>query len=208
MMEKSDKNALIGIVSSLAVVCFSIVCIKGTRYLPPGWIAIAVIACELFVAALTCRKVSMIACEDNKLWPVPIYSTVCIFQKHFIIATLVSLGLTAITTLLLVMNINPFGLSDIGLMFPRYLGVAEIVLVAISSIVIGLGYFDVLRQINQLLRRYNRGLKTIWVNILFLCIPLIRIIGLIQIYNASSSLLLAIGKNDIDSEDYSYVESE
>lgn len=207
-MESSDKKALLGVVATLVVVCFSIICIKGTKYLPLGWIAIIVVLCEFFVAALICKKVSWIAGESNPLWPIPIYSSISIFQKHFIVATLISLGLTLITTFLLVANINPFGLTTIGLMFPRYLGVAECILVTVTSIIIGAGYFDVLRQINQLLHKYNRGLKAAWINIIFLCIPLVRVVGLIQIYNASSSLMLAIGKNDISSDDYDYVESE
>jgi len=203
-MEKNDKTALIGVVAALIVVCFAILCVKGTRNLPLGWIAIIVVLVEFVVAAVVCKKVMAIAGEENSLWPIPVYSTVAIFQKPFIIATIVELVLTVINTILLVGNVNPFGFSDFGLMLPKYLGIAEYLLITVLSITIGIGYFDVFRQINQLLHKYNRGLKTVWVSVIFLCIPVIRVIGLIQIHNASSSLLLAMDKNDLDGEDYEY----
>lgn len=207
-MEKNDKTALIGVVAALIVVVFAIICIKGTRYLPLGWIGIIVVLVEFVVAALVCKKVMEIAGETTSLWPIPIYSTVSIFQKSFIIATLIEIALVAINTLLLVANVNPFGFSDTGLMFSKYLGIAEYLFITVLSFTVGIGYFDVLRQVNQLLHKYNRGLKTVWVSILFLCIPVIRVVGLIQIYNASSSLVLAMDKNDLDGENYDYVETE
>ncbi|MEY8333061.1 hypothetical protein AALB53_08155 [Lachnospiraceae bacterium 47-T17] len=214
-IDNSDKHNLqtIGFVAIFIAICVAI--FVGTRYVPLVWIAVIAVVCEVFfLMPKVCEMYyEMFELDAGIGKYVPGLNIIKTFSPVLakIIMTVTALAVIAGACVTAPAHlVEPVFGEVFALNFNGRSFIIFFLLLVLCSILIGIGYCDVLHNIsNRLYDLYNLRLGgTTWLWRIFLFIPILRACGLSFIYQQLYSLKLQSYGNTQEYEDEFYEEEE
>lgn len=196
-MNSKDKNSLITAIALITMIILAVVFFTMSRMLPMIYMLIGVEAIEiLYVIPTICEKYYKLYGVDlgASKW-IPGYNMLTIFSKPLAIVTVVASVITLIIAFFTfaplfwtnMSNLDTF--ADIQYRAFGWFIVALIIL----SIVVGIGFAQVLHKVNDMKLEFTHGVssKAEFTNYALLQLPLIRCYALFNILNSINSLLNA-----------------
>lgn len=212
VVNKQDKEKIATVFITIAIIALVAIFYKGTRYVPLFWLGVAAVGIEvIFLMPYICKQYFWVKGYDIKFWPIPFVNIIQCFPAGLGYACI---GVTAIIALLFTYVKLPASVVMVfGESFNYYVsdnGFALIVvLVVILSILIGIGYSTVLKDLHGMLKDATGGtaskFELFYYVLLF--IPVIRVCGLSSIVS-SLSRLKAMGYYEGMLEEAEYEEDE
>lgn len=207
-MNKSDKDKLVILLVIVLYIAMTVFFIRGTKKIPWYLIILSLVAIEYLVAQPRLCKLYYQANNQQIGFTrfIPFWNEVAIFEQVDAILALVSYLLLALVFILFFLPadtvVSLMG-EHIALNYGTYVIRAIFICLLINSIIVGIGFLHVTRNIKIMHKTLTHGyanFSTGIITVVFGFLPIIRTLAVMNLMNALTKLVLFNNYHSDDNE--------
>lgn len=207
-MNKSDKDKLVILLVIVLYIAMTVFFIKGTKKIPWYLIILSLVAIEYLVAQPRLCKLYYQANNQRIGFTrfIPFWNEVAIFEQVDAILALVSYLVLALVFILFFLPadtvVSLMG-EHIALNYGTYVIRAIFICLLINSIIVGIGFLHVTRNIKIMHKTLTHGyanFSTGIITVVFGFLPIIRTLAVMNLMNALTKLVLFNNYHSDDNE--------
>ena len=207
-MNKSDKDKLVILLVIVLYIAMTVFFIRGTKKIPWYLIILSLVAIEYLVAQPRLCKLYYQANNQQIGFTrfIPFWNEVAIFEQVDAILALVSYLVLALVFILFFLPadtvVSLMG-EHIALNYGTYVIRAIFICLLINSIIVGIGFLHVTRNIKIMHKTLTHGyanFSTGIITVVFGFLPIIRTLAVMNLMNALTKLVLFNNYHSDDNE--------
>lgn len=207
-MNKSDKDKLVILLVIVLYIAMTVFFIRGTKKIPWYLIILSLVAIEYLVAQPRLCKLYYQANNQQIGFTrfIPFWNEVAIFEQVDAILALVSYLVLALVVILFFLPadtvVSLMG-EHIALNYGTYVIRAIFICLLINSIIVGIGFLHVTRNIKIMHKTLTHGyanFSTGIITVVFGFLPIIRTLAVMNLMNALTKLVLFNNYHSDDNE--------
>lgn len=207
-MNKSDKDKLVILLVIVLYIAMTVFFIRGTKKIPWYLIILSLVAIEYLVAQPKLCKLYYQANNQRIGFTrfIPFWNEVAIFEQVDAILALVSYLVLALVFILFFLPadtvVSLMG-EHIALNYGTYVIRAIFICLLINSIIVGIGFLHVTRNIKIMHKTLTHGyanFSTGIITVVFGFLPIIRTLAVMNLMNALTKLVLFNNYHSDDNE--------
>ena len=207
-MNKSDKDKLVILLVIVLYIAMTVFFIRGTKKIPWYLIILSLVAIEYLVAQPRLCKLYYQANNQRIGFTrfIPFWNEVAIFEQVDAILALVSYLVLALVFILFFLPadtvVSLMG-EHIALNYGTYVIRAIFICLLINSIIVGIGFLHVTRNIKIMHKTLTHGyanFSTGIITVVFGFLPIIRTLAVMNLMNALTKLVLFNNYHSYDNE--------
>lgn len=207
-MNKSDKDKLVILLVIVLYIAMTVFFIRGTKKIPWYLIIISLVAIEYLIAQPRLCKLYYQANNQQIGFTrfIPFWNEVAIFEQVDAILALVSYLVLALVFILFFLPadtvVSLMG-EHIALNYGTYVIRAIFICLLINSIIVGIGFLHVTRNIKIMHKTLTHGyanFSTGIITVVFGFLPIIRTLAVMNLVNALTKLVLFNNYHNDDNE--------
>lgn len=207
-MNKSDKDKLVILLVIVLYIAMTVFFIRGTKKIPWYLIILSLVAIEYLVAQPRLCKLYYQANKQRIGFTrfIPFWNEVAIFEQVDAILALVSYLVLALVFILFFLPadtvVSLMG-EHIALNYGTYVIRAIFICLLINSIIVGIGFLHVTRNIKIMHKTLTHGyanFSTGIITVVFGFLPIIRTLAVMNLMNALTKLVLFNNYHSDDNE--------
>ena len=207
-MNKSDKDKLVILLVIVLYIAMTVFFIRGTKKIPWYLIILSLVAIEYLVAQPRLCKLYYQATNQQIGFTrfIPFWNEVAIFEQVDAILALVSYLVLALVFILFFLPadtvVSLMG-EHIALNYGTYVIRAIFICLLINSIIVGIGFLHVTRNIKIMHKTLTHGyanFSTGIITVVFGFLPIIRTLAVMNLMNALTKLVLFNNYHSDDNE--------
>jgi hypothetical protein len=207
-MNKSDKDKLVILLVIVLYIAMTVFFIRGTKKIPWYLIILSLVAIEYLVAQPRLCKLYYQANNQRIGFTrfIPFWNEVAIFEQVDAILALVSYLVLALVFILFFLPadtvVSLMG-EHIALNYGTYVIRAIFICLLINSIIVGIGFLHVTRNIKIMHKTLTHGyanFSTGIITVVFGFLPIIRTLAVMNLMNALTKLVLFNNYHSDDNE--------
>lgn len=207
-MNKSDKDKLVILLVIVLYIAMTVFFIRGTKKIPWYLIIISLVAIEYLIAQPRLCKLYYQANNQQIGFTrfIPFWNEVAIFEQVDAILALVSYLILALVFILFFLPadtvVSLMG-EHIALNYGTYVIRAIFICLLINSIIVGIGFLHVTRNIKIMHKTLTHGyanFSTGIITVVFGFLPIIRTLAVMNLVNALTKLVLFNNYHNDDNE--------
>ena len=207
-MNKSDKDKLVILLVIVLYIAMTVFFIRGTKKIPWYLIILSLVAIEYLVAQPRLCKLYYQANNQRIGFTrfIPFWNEVAIFEQVDAILALVSYLVLALVFILFFLPadtvVSLMG-EHIALNYGTYVIRAIFICLLINSIIVGIGFLHVTRNIKIMHKTLTHGyanFSTGIITVVFGFLPIIRTLAVMNLMNALTKLVLFNNYHNDDNE--------
>lgn len=207
-MNKSDKDKLVILLVIVLYIAMTVFFIRGTKKIPWYLIIISLVAIEYLIAQPRLCKLYYQANNQQIGFTrfIPVWNEVAIFEQVDAILALVSYLVLALVFILFFLPadtvVSLMG-EHIALNYGTYVIRAIFICLLINSIIVGIGFLHVTRNIKIMHKTLTHGyanFSTGIITVVFGFLPIIRTLAVMNLMNALTKLVLFNNYHNDDNE--------
>lgn len=207
-MNKSDKDKLVILLVIVLYIAMTVFFIRGTKKIPWYLIILSLVAIEYLVAQPRLCKLYYQANNQQIGFTrfIPFWNEVAIFEQVDAILALVSYLVLALVFILFFLPadtvVSLMG-EHIALNYGTYVIRAIFICLLINSIIVGIGFLHVTRNIKIMHKTLTHGyanFSTGIITVVFGFLPIIRTLAVMNLMNALTKLVLFNNYHNDDNE--------
>ena len=207
-MNKSDKDKLVILLVIVLYIAMTVFFIRGTKKIPWYLIILSLVAIEYLVAQPRLCKLYYQANNQQIGFTrfIPFWNEVAIFEQVDAILALVSYLVLALVFILFFLPadtvVSLMG-EHIALNYGTYVIRAIFICLLINSIIVGIGFLHVTRNIKIMHKTLTQGyanFSTGIITVVFGFLPIIRTLAVMNLMNALTKLVLFNNYHSDDNE--------
>jgi len=207
-MNKSDKDKLVILLVIVLYIAMTVFFIRGTKKIPWYLIIISLVAIEYLIAQPRLCKLYYQANNQQIGFTrfIPFWNEVAIFEQVDAILALVSYLVLALVFILFFLPadtvVSLMG-EHIALNYGTYVIRAIFICLLINSIIVGIGFLHVTRNIKIMHKTLTHGyanFSTGIITVVFGFLPIIRTLAVMNLMNALTKLVLFNNYHNDDNE--------
>lgn len=207
-MNKSDKDKLVILLVIVLYIAMTVFFIRGTKKIPWYLIIISLVAIEYLIAQPRLCKLYYQANNQQIGFTrfIPFWNEVAIFEQVDAILALVSYLVLALVFILFFLPadtvVSLMG-EHIALNYGTYVIRAIFICLLINSIIVGIGFLHVTRNIKIMHKTLTHGyanFSTGIITVVFGFLPIIRTLAVMNLMNALTKLVLFNNYHSDDNE--------
>lgn len=207
-MNKSDKDKLVILLVIVLYIAMTVFFIRGTKKIPWYLIILSLVAIEYLIAQPRLCKLYYQANNQQIGFTrfIPFWNEVAIFEQVDAILALVSYLVLALVFILFFLPadtvVSLMG-EHIALNYGTYVIRAIFICLLINSIIVGIGFLHVTRNIKIMHKTLTHGyanFSTGIITVVFGFLPIIRTLAVMNLMNALTKLVLFNNYHNDDNE--------
>lgn len=207
-MNKSDKDKLVILLVIVLYIAMTVFFIRGTKKIPWYLIILSLVAIEYLIAQPRLCKLYYQANNQQIGFTrfIPFWNEVAIFEQVDAILALVSYLILALVFILFFLPadtvVSLMG-EHIALNYGTYVIRAIFICLIINSIIVGIGFLHVTRNIKIMHKTLTHGyanFSTGIITVVFGFLPIIRTLAVMNLMNALTKLVLFNNYHSDDNE--------
>lgn len=207
-MNKSDKDKLVILLVIVLYIAMTVFFIRGTKKIPWYLIILSLVAIEYLIAQPRLCKLYYQANNQHIGFTrfIPFWNEVAIFEQVDAILALVSYLILALVFILFFLPadtvVSLMG-EHIALNYGTYVIRAIFICLIINSIIVGIGFLHVTRNIKIMHKTLTHGyanFSTGIITVVFGFLPIIRTLAVMNLMNALTKLVLFNNYHSDDNE--------
>lgn len=207
-MNKSDKDKLLILLAIVLYVAMTVFFVRGTKRIPWYLIILSLVAIEYLIAQPRLCKLYYQANNQQIGFTrfIPFWNEVAIFEQVDAILALVSYLILALVFILFFLPadtvVSLLG-EHIALNYGTYVIRAIFICLIVNSIIVGIGFFHVTRNIKIMHKTLTHGyanFSTGIITVVFGFLPIIRTLAVMNLMNALTKLVLFNNYHSDDNE--------
>lgn len=207
-MNKSDKDKLVILLVIVLYIAMTVFFIRGTKKIPWYLIILSLVAIEYLIAQPRLCKLYYQANNQKIGFTrfIPFWNEVAIFEQVDAILALVSYLVLALVFILFFLPadtvVSLMG-EHIALNYGTYVIRAIFICLLINSIIVGIGFLHVTRNIKIMHKTLTHGyanFSTGIITVVFGFLPIIRTLAVMNLMNALTKLVLFNNYHNDDNE--------
>lgn len=207
-MNKSDKDKLVILLVIVLYIAMTVFFIRGTKKIPWYLIILSLVAIEYLIAQPRLCKLYYQANNQHIGFTrfIPFWNEVAIFEQVDAILALVSYLILALLFILFFLPadtvVSLMG-EHIALNYGTYVIRAIFICLIINSIIVGIGFLHVTRNIKIMHKTLTHGyanFSTGIITVVFGFLPIIRTLAVMNLMNALTKLVLFNNYHSDDNE--------
>lgn len=207
-MNKSDKDKLVILLVIVLYIAMTVFFIRGTKKIPWYLIIISLVAIEYLIAQPRLCKLYYQANNQQIGFTrfIPFWNEVAIFEQVDAILALVSYLVLALVFILFFLPADTVASlmgEHIALNYGIYVIRAIFICLLINSIIVGIGFLHVTRNIKIMHKTLTHGyanFSTGIITVVFGFLPIIRTLAVMNLMNALTKLVLFNNYHNDDNE--------
>lgn len=207
-MNKSDKDKLVILLVIVLYIAMTVFFIRGTKKIPWYLIILSLVAIEYLVAQPRLCKLYYQANNQQIGFTrfIPFWNEVAIFEQVDAILALVSYLVLALVFILFFLPADTVASlmgEHIALNYGIYVIRAIFICLLINSIIVGIGFLHVTRNIKIMHKTLTHGyanFSTGIITVVFGFLPIIRTLAVMNLMNALTKLVLFNNYHNDDNE--------